>query len=103
MTSIGEVITMRTLRREERDGVPHFLTGQHGARLLTPGYAQLSYVDNSGHLVVMPCAADARGEWYPMGGVLRCGVVSCGFHSVPLGFELSPRMIAAIKRAESRR
>lgn len=99
----AEIIAMRTLRTEQREGVTHFITGQQGARMMNDVHAQLSYVDIMGYLVIMPCRRDERSEWAPMDYLLRAGQFTAEVVRTPRDFELSAKMIAALEQAWTRR
>src|SRR4051794_21425714 len=99
----AEIIAMRSLRTEEREGITHFVTGQQGARMFNDVHAQLSYVDVMGHLIVLPCRFDERGEWQPMDYLFRAGQFAAEVHRVPQDFKLSDKMKAALNYSRRRR
>ena len=99
---LAEIFALRKFKREEREGIPHYVTGQHKARAVGKKHAQLSYVDIGGHVCIMPCQLTKEGDWRPMGIVLRLGANGLTSYSrLPPGFNLSQNMINALKEAMS--
>lgn len=97
--TVGEIIA---LRRMDHNG-EKYITGQQGARMQGATHAVLSYADNHGHMVIMPCRLSDRGEWLPLGEFLRTTVEgTMEVYRVPAGFELSDRMLAALRVAQRR-
>jgi hypothetical protein len=103
VTSVGEEILGRKLRRERRAGVEHYAPGQHGAveDEDCPGVFLLSYVDQMGHAVVIPCEREG-GSWGTAGLAIRAGQVSVETRQLREDFELSEKMVAALDRAAGR-
>lgn len=101
--TLAEVLSYRHLETEEAGGVSRFITGQHGARMWGPKHAHLTYVDVNGWLIMMPCALDDHGRWYPMGRVVRVNV-SGQVEVYPIGpdFELSAMMTLHLEAAGRR-
>jgi len=100
MDSLGEVLAYREL---EASGESRYVTGQHGARLVAPRRAHLTYVDHSGHLIMMPCALDERDAWYPMGQIVRVPRLGrAEAHPVTVDFVFSATMLHHLEKAQSR-
>lgn len=106
LTTAGEILVKRELRKEKRAGVEHYVTGQHVAKRVEPGgpgvemAAELSYVDVMGHAVLVECVYH-DGGWTPV-VLARAGQV----HAYPpclaskAGFELSEKMVETLREIE---
>lgn len=91
----GEALARRELRREQRAGVDHFKSGQHGA-FVEEGIAYLTYVDQLGHVVNVPCLL-GPAEWEPVGVFQRAGQFTVGpLQKLPKAFEFSAEMLTAL-------
>lgn len=103
MTTVGEAMVGRALRRERRAGVEHYVPGQHAAveDPDLPGVYLLSYVDQLGYAVVIPCEWEGN-HWKAVRIALRAGQETIRTSALRDDFELSPRMLAALNRTVGR-
>lgn len=111
----AERLARRPLEREVVAGVEHFKPGQHHATIeardaedfIKPwergDIGRVTYVDRMGHLcVVLVYRETGSTEWTPT-WIGRTGmIVSEEARRAPGGFELSEKMLAALREAESR-
>jgi hypothetical protein len=102
----GEIMLQRSLEVEKRAGVPHYVSGQHHAEVImedTCLYAMLSWVDDMGHVIAMPCRREKDGEWKAMGIARRSGVaLTQPPQEVAEVYGFSDKQLAALKEAEER-
>ncbi len=117
--TVGERLVGRPLTMENRAGVPHYVTGQHHAGVITPEelratldelgidddgelVAELSYVDAGGHAVcVLVTRAPGEGnDWEPQ-MIGRAGVRTfLGWRTADeVPFEFSEKMRDALAKA----
>lgn len=103
----GEQLVQRRLRRELRGSIWHYVTGQHEAVIEdvtddegeSGRAATISYVDVTGHAVVLVLMED-EGRWVPLMKGRAGQLVFSGWDPVADGFELSEGMREALARAE---
>lgn len=107
--SVGEQLVGRSLLREKRGGVEHFVPDQHEALWMQASdflsgeredIARMTYVDQMGHAVVLLCSRSGEDDaWRPT------WIGRAGFYTKedarrpPDGFDLSPKMLAALAKA----
>lgn len=97
----GEAMIGRTLRKEERAGVSHFVTGQHQAEIVeddTHLFAILTFVNVMGHAVLLLCRKSKR--WEPWGVFGEAGHSLLKRGQPPEDWEFSDDMLAALRKAE---
>lgn len=111
----AERLARRSLEREIVAGVEHFKPGQHHATIeardaedfFDPSergdIGRITYVDQMGHLcVVLAWRETGSDEWVPT-WIGRTGmIVSEEARRAPDGFELSEKMLAALREADQR-
>jgi hypothetical protein len=101
--TLGEIYAMRRIEREDRAGVPHYVPGQHFARMLTGQTASLSFVDVGGHVCIVPVVR-TNDTWHHLGSSVRVGQHTVNVYNLTAeNFILSENMLAALDRAENRR
>jgi hypothetical protein len=94
------------LKREQRSGITHYVSGQHRAYTMPPpdeDHALLVFVDAIGWAVLATCKL-VDGEWQPdrdEGKVLRQAAtgVGSGWRDFPADFKLSEPMRDALQNA----
>jgi hypothetical protein len=113
LNTAGERLVGRRLEAEIRAGVPHYVPGQHDARIYPwstawPGgepiqVGRVTYVDVGGHACVLLVARDTPdGDWRPT------WIGRAGHHyaeqaiPAPANFIISPGMYAALRDADLR-
>jgi hypothetical protein len=101
----GERLCGRELAKENRAGVPHFVEGQHYAAIInddTHLTALLTWVDEFGHAVAMPCKKNGE-YWVPMGSARKAGQShSFKVVDVPTDYTFSEAQTKALEDAETR-
>lgn len=101
----GKINPLDGLAEEDRQGIPHYVTGQHKAWKLTDPETGapdvlLRYVNVLGRAVLVLCA-HGRGAWQPLAlSWVAVTGVGKGWDAAPDEFELSDLMLAAIEDAE---
>lgn len=101
MRTLGEVLAYREL---EEGGPTQYKTGQHGARMWGTRTAHLTYVDNHGWLIMMPCALDDYDRWYPMGRFIRVNRLGqMEVYPISPDFQLSLMMLQHLSAALARK
>ena len=75
MTTIGERLLRRPLKKYKVAGVDHFMPGQHGAFELD-GITYLGFVNQFGHAVNVPFERK-DGELVPVGVYQTAGQATC--------------------------
>lgn len=98
--TLGELIVFRDLEVETRGGVPHYVMGQHKARIVKD-MAQLTYVDVTGQLILIVVKKDRDGDWVmaaPTG--LRVGQFYIELVNFPRSFKLTDKMVDCLRSTE---
>lgn len=104
----GEEMLGRSLKIEQKAGVPHYVPGQHHADIVGDDYcyhAVLSYVSAMGHAVQILCKKTDERGWIPCPGtVARSAAQTVTYRPQPLpdDFSLSGDSIAALDAAIER-
>lgn len=103
----GETMCQRTLEKENRGNIPHFVTGQHHAEVVADDvalFAVLTFVNVSGMAVLVLCIKKSgTAEWEPYQAMRIAGCAAdLGPQKIPESFELTDLMKAALKEGEDR-
>lgn len=99
--TLGEMIVFRDLETETRAGVPHYVPGQHKARIVKE-LAQLTYVDVSGQALLIIVKKDKDGDWVmaaPTG--IRVGQFYVELVQFPRSFRLTDKMVDCLRATEA--
>ena len=103
----GETMCQRELEKENRGGIPHFVTGQHHAEVVADDvalFAILTYVNVNGMAVLVLCMKKSgTAEWEPYEAMRIAGCAAdFGPQKIPHEFKLTDLMKAALKEGEDR-
>lgn len=92
----GERLARRALRTEDRQGIPHYVTGQHDT-FTDDGVTYLTYVNVHGHVMSIPCIRSPTG-WTLVGVYQEAGPeVTWPIARLPQDFALSPTMLTTLE------